>query len=299
MKKLTYKNQVALLLNVIPEVAKEKCFALHGGTAINLFVRNMPRLSVDIDLTYMPIEDRETTFKNIADALERVKKNIESAIPEATVEHKKDISKLQISVKGTKIKVEVNQTNRGVLEEPKILELCDYAQEEFDAFCAIQTVSLAQLYGGKICAALDRQHPRDLFDIRYLLANEGFTKEIKVGFLFCLLCSNRKISDLINPNRQDQRKAMENQFDGMSNQSFTYEDFEKTRENLIEIIQKNLDDRDKEFLLSFKRLEPDWSIYNFEEFPSVQWKLQNLQILRKKNPEKHTLLVKQLKDKLS
>lgn len=49
-----YKKQVSLLLDVLPEVAKENCFALHGGTAINLFVRSMPRLSVDIDLTYVP-----------------------------------------------------------------------------------------------------------------------------------------------------------------------------------------------------------------------------------------------------
>ncbi|WP_024771786.1 nucleotidyl transferase AbiEii/AbiGii toxin family protein [Aquimarina macrocephali] len=299
MKKQTYKNQVSLLLNVIPEVAKEECFALHGGTAINLFVRNMPRLSVDIDLTYVPIEDRAITLKNIADALERIKSSIESVIPEATVEHKQDISKLQISFKGAQIKLEVNQTNRGLLEESQTLELCDDAQKEFDVFCAIQTVSLAQLYGGKICAALDRQHPRDLFDIKYLLKNEGFTEEIKTGFLFYLLCSNRKISDLLTPNRLDQRKAMENQFDGMSDESFTYEDFEATRESLIEAIQNSLNEKDKQFLLSFKSTEPDWSIYNFEKFPSVQWKLQNLQGLRKKNPEKHILLVKQLKDKLS
>lgn len=45
-----YKSQVKLLLDVLPLVSKEPCFALHGGTAINLFIRNMPRLSVDIDL---------------------------------------------------------------------------------------------------------------------------------------------------------------------------------------------------------------------------------------------------------
>ncbi len=299
MKKQTYKNQVSLLLNVIPEVAKEECFALHGGTAINLFVRNMPRLSVDIDLTYIPIEDRETTFKNISDALERIKNNIENVIPKSIVEHKQDISKLQISSKGTQIKLEVNQTNRGLLEPAQTFMLCDYAQEEFDVFCAIQTVSLAQLYGGKICAALDRQHPRDLFDIKYLLENEGFTKDMKTGFLFCLLCSNRKISDLLAANRLDQRKAMENQFYGMSDEIFTYKDFEATREKLIEAIQNSLDDKDKEFLLSFKNVEPKWSIYDFERYPSVQWKLQNLKKLKDQNPDKHSEVFKQLKDKLS
>jgi hypothetical protein len=76
-----YKNQLKLLLNVLPEVAKEKCFALHGGTAINLFIRSMPRLSVDIDLTYLPIEDRQTTINNVAQALTRIKENIEKKIP--------------------------------------------------------------------------------------------------------------------------------------------------------------------------------------------------------------------------
>lgn len=52
-----YKDQVKLLLDVLPLVSKGQCFALHGGTAINLFIRNMPRLSVDIDITYLPIED--------------------------------------------------------------------------------------------------------------------------------------------------------------------------------------------------------------------------------------------------
>ncbi len=88
---IEYKKQVALLLSVLPEVAKESCFALHGGTAINLFVRDMPRLSVDIDLTYIPIEDRVTTFANISIALEKIKTTIEATIPGVAVSHKKEI----------------------------------------------------------------------------------------------------------------------------------------------------------------------------------------------------------------
>ena len=71
-----YKKQVSLLLNVLPEVAKEKDFALHGGTAINLFVRDMPRLSVDIDLTYLPVDERTTSLTTIAEALRRFPMNL-------------------------------------------------------------------------------------------------------------------------------------------------------------------------------------------------------------------------------
>ena len=298
MEKQTYRNQVALLLNVIPEVAKESCFALHGGTTINLFVRDMPRLSVDIDLTYIPIEDRQTTFKNIEDALERIKTSIERAITGVSVEHKKAISKLQISLENAQIKLEVNQTNRGLLEAPQTMELCDYAQNEFNAFCAIPTVNFGQLFGGKICAALDRQHPRDLFDVKYLLENEGFTPEVKTGFLLCLLSSNRPIAEMLDPNRIDQRLAMTNQFDGMSKEVFSYEDFENTRETLIETIHANLNDSDKKFLVGFKNAEPDWSLYDFQKFPSVQWKLQNIANLKSKNPRKHTDIFEKLKEKL-
>ncbi|MCE9540336.1 MAG: nucleotidyl transferase AbiEii/AbiGii toxin family protein, partial [Bacteroidetes bacterium] len=178
-----YKKQVALLLSVLPEVAKETCFALHGGTAINLFVRDMPRLSVDIDLTYVPIEDRAESFANIAKTLEKIKATIEATIPSVVVSHKQEICKLLISVPGADIKLEVNQIGRGVLSEPVKMTLCEKAQNDFDSYCVVPVVPLGQLYGGKICAALDRQHPRDLFDVKYLLQNEGFSDEIKKGFL--------------------------------------------------------------------------------------------------------------------
>lgn len=48
-----YRRQVQLLVRVLPLVDTEKCFALKGGTAINLFYRALPRLSVDIDLLYI------------------------------------------------------------------------------------------------------------------------------------------------------------------------------------------------------------------------------------------------------
>ena len=281
-----YKNQVALLLQVLPEVAKEKCFALHGGTAINLFIRDMPRLSVDIDLTYIPIEDRDTSFQKIIAALNSIKVNLEKILPKAKITLKEKVLKLQITTGKAQIKLEVSQINRGILEELVELPLCDKAQEEFDAFCAITVVSMGQLYGGKICAALDRQHPRDLFDIKDLLENEGFTDDIKRGFMLLLLSSNRPLNEMLQPNLIDQRETMVNQFDGMSSKNFSYEDFEKTREILIDTIRQSLTAKDKEFLISFSNLTPDWSIYDFERFPAVQWKLQNLTKLKANNLEK-------------
>lgn len=294
-----YRQQVALLLAVLPEVAKEKCFALHGGTAINLFVRNMPRLSVDIDLTFLPIEDREISIKHIAEALERIKSNIQKVVPNVRITPRLDAGKLQISANKVDMKIEVNLVNRGALTQPIEMPLCEKAQNEFEAFCSIPVVSLGQLFGGKIVAALDRQHPRDLFDVKYLLAKEGFTQEIKEGFLLCLLCSDRPIHEVIIPNFQDQQSALANQFSGMTDEEFSYNEYESVREKLVATIHKHLTDQDKEFLLNVKNVTPDWSIYDFQRFPSVKWKLQNLQKLKEKNPDKHREQYEILKKKLA
>ena len=60
-----YVAQVRLLLSVLPDIAREPVFALKGGTAINLFYRDMPRLSVDIDLTYLPVADRQSSLEDM------------------------------------------------------------------------------------------------------------------------------------------------------------------------------------------------------------------------------------------
>jgi len=287
MNEEDYKKQVRLLLKVIPFVARESCFALHGGTAINLFVRDMPRVSVDIDLTYIPIEDRETTLRNIASALSTIKANLQQTDPSLRVEHKIENGKLLVSNKEARIKVEVNLVGRGVIGETTKRSLCIKAQDEFDVFCAISVVPFGQLFGGKICAALDRQHPRDLFDIKWLLENEGITSEIRRGVIYSLLGSDRPIHEVYDPNLQDQEKAMAHQFAGMTREFFDYGEYETIRGRLISALHEVLTEEDKKFLVSFNNLKPDWSIYDFERFPSVQWKLLNLRKLKESDPEKH------------
>lgn len=280
-----YTKQVRLLLDVLPEVAKETCFAMHGGTAINLFVRDMPRLSVDIDLTYIEIAERNESLAGINAALIRIKERIEGLRPSIRIQHKENICKLQLDERGVMIKIEVNMVGRGLIGEATKGQLCEAAQEQFDVFCAMPIVPLGQLYGGKFCAAMDRQHPRDLFDVKLLLENEGFTDDIKRGFIFGLVGSNRPSHEMLNPNLLDQRMAFENQFEGMSAIEFGYDEYETTRLQLIETIQSGLNEDDKAFLLSFNRLEPDWSIYDFQEFPSVKWKILNLEKFKAENPE--------------
>lgn len=303
-----YRQQVRLLLDVLPEVARETCFALHGGTAINLFVLNLPRLSVDIDLTYfeksgVEIAERNEALTAINEALQQIKARIEGLRPSIRIQHKADTCKLQIEQQGVIIKIEVNMVGRGLIGQAQQVTLCEAAQTEFDAFCVMPIVPLAQLYGGKICAALDRQHPRDLFDVKLLLEDKGITSDIKRGIIYGLVSSNRPTHELFAPNLLDQQAAFENQFDGMSAVEFSYADFEAARNRLIEAIRAGLDDGDIDFLLSVNllsvnRLEPDWSFYDFQDFPSVRWKLLNLEKFRQEKPDVYQEQLAQLESVL-
>jgi predicted nucleotidyltransferase component of viral defense system len=299
-----YRAQVELLLQIIPYVAKETIFALKGGTAINLFIRSLPRLSVDIDLTYIPINDRETALSDISGGLGRIKADLEKSIPGISVtavSREGEDAKINCQLQRAQIKVEVNTTARGTINDPELLKIDKKVEESFGRFAAIHVVSMAELYGGKICAALDRQHPRDLFDVRLLLDNEGFNDDIKTGFLVALISHMRPINELLNPTFIDQRNAFETQFPGLSDIPFSYEDFERTREQLVKEIHSLLTEEDRMFLMSFKKGNPDWellSVKNAKELPAVRWKLQNIDVLRKKNSKKHDEMLNALKGAL-
>jgi len=295
-----YRAQVELLLQIIPFIAKETIFALKGGTAINLFIRSLPRLSVDIDLTYIHINDRETALSDISGGLGRIKADLEKSIPGISVtavSREGEDAKINCQLQRAQIKVEVNTTTRGTINDPELRKVNKKVEDSLGRFAAINVVSMAELYGGKICAALDRQHPRDLFDVRLLLDNEGFTDDIKTGFLVSLISHMRPINELLNPTFIDQRNAFETQFSGLSDIPFSYEAFEQTREQLVEEIHSKLTEEDRLFLMSFKKGNPYWellSVPNAKELPAVRWKLQNIEVLRKKNPKKHNEMLKAL-----
>lgn len=297
-----YIGQVKLLVNVLPYIAKEDCFALKGGTAINLFVRDLPRLSVDIDLAYIGFENRETAFTNINNALQRITNNLNHANLRAVLQKSPDnIAKIICSNTSSTIKIEPNYTIRGYVYQPRKMTVSDKVQEKY-GFATINVVSEAELFGGKICAALDRQHPRDLFDVKYLLANEGITKKIKEGFIVSLLQHNRPPYELLNPNKQNINLKFEQEFNGMSDEAFSVNDSNYVFDKLLKEIKDSFDNEDKQFLIDFFSLNPKWNksfIPNIDKLPAIQWKIQNLEMLKQRNTEKFKNQIKQLKDSLN
>ena len=266
---------------------QEHVFAVHGGSAINLFVKDMPRYSVDIDLTYIPLADREESIADINAHLKSIADNAKSNLRGLHIVPNYATCKLLCEYHGHQVKIEVNQTKRGIIGgELQRKSLCDKAQTEFGMFCKAVIVPQTLLYGGKIAAALSRQHPRDLFDVKYM---DLPLSEVREGLIFCLLGSDRPIHESFAPQLIDQREAMENQFKGMTDIEFTYEEFEQTRSQLITDVHNLMTEADKQFLISFESANPQWDGYEFEYFcnyPSVQWKLLNLAKLKKQNPTK-------------
>jgi predicted nucleotidyltransferase component of viral defense system len=290
-----YRKQVALLLKIIPSVYKIEEFAIHGGTAINLFHKNMPRYSVDIDLTYLPLKNREKSLQEINTRLLELKQYIEKTIVGIKIIPKFDVWKLSCVKDGATVKIEVNGTKRGVIGDIEIKRLCSKAQQEFDMACLARIVPFTQLYGGKIAAALSRQHPRDLFDYK-LMEVESFDV-IKDGLMFCLLGSDKPIIESLQPNLVNQKEVLDNQFEGMSSIQFTYSDFEETRRDLIEKVNRLFNNEDKEFLISFEQGDPEWSkccLGNVSDYPSVKWKLQNILKLKETHLEKYKYGIEKL-----
>lgn len=263
-----YAQKVELLLRLMPIVMEEGVFAVHGGTAINLFLKNLPRYSVDIDLTYTPLADRNQSLEDINLHLKSIKEKAEKAFKGMHIVPKYDICKLLCEYRGKQVKVEVNQTKRGLVGGEAItMPLSDKAQEEFGLYCEANIVPLTQLYGGKIAAALSRQHPRDLFDVAYMDLPMADCRE---GLIFNLLGSDRPIHESFSPRLIDQRVAMVNQFDGMTDIPFTYEEFEGTRTKLITEVNRLMTDDDKRF----------WSVSNLANRNGMGMSLNTSKITR-------------------
>ena len=283
-----YVRQAELLIRCLPEIGKQSIFALKGGTAINLFVRPMPRLSVDIDLTYLPLSGRDEALSDISRALDAIGRDVILRVTGVHVQVSRTngaATKLVISLRDAQIKVEPNQVLRGSVYLPETRDLCAEAQALFEQFVSVRTLSLADLYGGKICAALDRQHPRDLYDVRLLLENEGLTPEIRRAFVVYLSSHDRPMHELLDPQFKDIASVYASQFAGMVREEVPVAFLCQARERLVNLIRQELDKDEKRFLLSMKQGEPEWDILgikHLKELPALQWKLQNIRRMEKR-----------------
>ena len=295
-KQNAYYKQVQLLIEVLPLIASEECFALKGGTAINLFVRELPRLSVDIDLTYVPLDNYSDSLKNIDKALGRISQGLTSSDSQLKVSQTSECKSVVRRGK-IQIKIEVTPVLRGAVHPCELRSVSERTELEF-GYVETQVLSFNDLYAGKICAALDRQHPRDLFDIKLLLENEGISRELFDTFIVYLISHKRPINEVLDPTRKNIEDLYDAEFKSMPEIPVTLAELIGVRHQLIDSLHRMLTDADKDFLIKFKSREPDWTLTPYPaaaQLPAVRWKLQNL---KKMSDKKHAEALNHLRYKL-
>jgi hypothetical protein len=206
--------------------------------------------------------------------------------------------RLFVREEAVQVKVEPNTVIRGAVFPAVERDLVGEAQNLFELFVSVQTLSKADLFGGKICAALDRQHPRDLFDVALLLNDEGITEKTRKAFIVYLISHPRPMHELLNPRFRDFRKTYHNEFLGMVRIPIVYDELLTTRKKLVETIRMVLTDSERRFLLSLKTGSPEWSLLGISHvprLPAIQWKLLNI---RNMSPDKRKEQLRQLTEVL-
>lgn len=273
-----YFKQVALLVRVLPFLEGHPVFALKGGTAINLFVRDLPRLSVDIDLAYEPVKNRDESMADINKNLSQIAKKLESQGLRVQKNDPNNTTRLTVSNGEVQIKIETSPVLRGTVHSAQNRAVSPRVEDTF-GYAEVQTLSFEDLYAGKICAALDRQHPRDLYDVKALLENEGISEKLKDTFLVYLMSHGRPMHELLNPNFKDITDIYANEFENMTRERVELAELLEARTQLVQQIRQALTDADKAFLLSVKKRSADWSQFVYPEvanLPAIKWKIHNL-----------------------
>lgn len=299
-----YLNTAKLLTRVAPLVLADDTFALKGGTAINLFIRDMPRLSVDLDLVYADhTAPREDALQRISEALSQSAATLIGYGFEVHRQAKAaGETKLLVRDGAIEVKVEVNFIMRGTVEPVRKASLTQTAQDILEADVEIPVASFEDVYGGKLVAALDRQHPRDLFDVMQLFKHEGVTDGVRRAFVVYLASHNRPIHEVLFPSLRDIHHDFERHFNGMTAEPVELGGLHDARERLIREIQGGLTADERGFLTSLAAAEPDWSLLgapHADQLPGLKWKVLNLQRLKEKNPSKFAKQTNALAKRLS
>ena len=288
----THLDTARLLIQIAPIVFADDTFALKGGTAINLFIRDMPRLSVDLDLVFADHSlPRDAALARINEAIRQSAERLNARGFQTHALASADAGETKLLVRRGKIevKVEVNFVMRGTVLPVRTAALTPAARDTLLAELEIPVVSLEDVYGGKLVAAMDRQHPRDLFDVLQLFAHEGITPGIRRAFVVYLASHNRPVHEVLFPAMRNIDQEYEHNFSGMTTEPVELDALLAARERMVQELQSSLDANERSFLVSLVNARPEWpllGVAHVEHLPGIRWKLQNLAQLKRKSPAK-------------
>jgi hypothetical protein len=297
----SYVDTVRLMLEVMPDVFQSRSFAMKGGTALNFFVQDMPRLSVDIDVVFASHQaGRDAALAEIAAELAALQRRLTSRGIKAEIASSKtgDETKILARRGRHEVKIEINHVFRGALFPIQHRSLVKTASDLFTTSLSVPTLAVAELYGSKLVAAMDRQHPRDLFDVHGMFNRFGLTPEIVECFVGYIAGHNRPVHEVLGSRDIDLARPFENEFAGMEREPVSLKVLEDARVRLRRELAGALTADHKRFLLGLVAGEPPWEVMqcrHLAELPAIQWKLQNLARLKRTNAAKFQAQADELK----
>jgi hypothetical protein len=299
-----YVDTVRLMLDVAPDVFTSGRFALKGGTALNMFVRDMPRLSVDIDVVFVEhTGGRGVALAQIANELASIKQRLDrrGVVVDINPSRTGDETKLFARRGKVEVKVEINHVFRGTLLPVEPRHLVQSAADQFTTAVSVPTLAVAELYGSKIVAAMDRQHPRDFFDVHGLYQQGGLTPAIVDCFVAYLAGHNRPVHEVLFSRDVDMALPFKNEFAGLEREPVALAQLNEARIRLRSDLIEALTANHKRFLLGLVAGDPPWEAMPFPhlaELPAIRWKLQNLEKLRKLSATRFQFQTDELRKRL-
>ena len=290
-----FVDATMLLVRIVPRVFATGRLALKGGTAINLYFDDAPRLSVDLDLVFTTLGLlREEALAAINAEMRRIVDALSADGLSATAAVAADLGEIGLVVSdgNAQVKVETNVVFRGTLLPPVVRPLSPGAVELLRAEAPAMVVDRAEVFAGKFMAALDRQHPRDLFDVWRLYERGTVEPDMLSAFVVYLCGHNRPAHEVLDsPERllaEDYERALVGMIRG---EVPTLEALLASRARLRRDIVEGLAQSDRAFLAGFFNGEPDWSLLKYphaNELPALVWKRRNLEVFRSKRPGEFT-----------
>lgn len=279
-----YIERVRLLVDILPVLGREACFALKGGTAINLFEHDLPRLSVDIDLAWLPVHDYSEDAKLIAQAFGRLAdalrgRPLQLQVQTSAAGGEGTVTRLVASRGRARVQIETTPVMRGTVHPVRSMVVRPRVEEAF-GFAEVQVLDFADLYAGKLAAALSRQHPRDLFDVGLLLDDVRANTVLWHTFLVYLTCSPKPAWEMLAPRLPvDFAATFEAHFKGMTTEPIEVGALLESHERLLSRVAAWLDEPSRAFLQSVEDEQPDFNLIGLPHaahLPGVRRKLQNL-----------------------
>ena len=284
-----YQRQATLLIELLPTVARQSDFALYGGTAINLFLLDAPRLSIDLDLKFLPPLKIDAAKARIDEILQEVRAEIEKDIPGTRVEQeqKQDRRLPRLLVirdrDGALVKIEVNPLQVGSIFSPQPRQLSAKVAADFSvAATTMEILAPAEIYAGKIAAALERAHPRDLFDIRQMPDSIWDDQRLWAALAVCLAMSRgRDLHRLIaekNAGKIIVSLDYENFAPMMRTARATLQELEEAGSRLHARLLSRMPAGCKKLLVDFFCGQADWSAIgvDIDALPGLQWRSEGI-----------------------